>query len=74
MRGLDGDRLPGLRLPVRGEGFFELAIQFARRIVGDIEQRRIGKGKAETAELDRGRQRGGEQYGSSIEQHGYLHS
>ena len=44
VRLLDGDVLAGLRLPVLGEGRVEVLIELARRIVGDVEQRRVGVG------------------------------
>jgi hypothetical protein len=44
MRLLDGDRLAGLGLPVRGEGFVVGLVELPRRIVGDVEQRRVGVG------------------------------
>ena len=42
MRLVDGDALPGLALPVGDEGAVDVAVQFACRIVGDIQQRRFG--------------------------------
>ena len=58
MRGLDGDRLAGLRLPMRGEGRVEFLVEFPRRIIGDVEQGRIREGETEPSELDRARQSG----------------
>ncbi len=42
VRVLDRHRLAGLRLPVGGEGGVDRLIEFARRIVGDVEQRDVG--------------------------------
>ena len=62
MRLLDGHRLAGLGLPLRGEGGVELLVEFARRIVGDVEEGRVGECEAEDTELDRARDKRAEQF------------
>jgi hypothetical protein len=42
MRLLDLDALAGFLLIGGGESFVEVDIEFARRIVGDVEQRHVG--------------------------------
>ena len=46
VRGLDGDRLAGLGLPVGGEGLIDRLVEFARRIVGDVQQGGLRIGRA----------------------------
>ena len=41
--GVDRDRVAGLGLPLRGEGVAQILVQFARRIIADIEQRDVGR-------------------------------
>ena len=40
VRLVDGDVVAGLRLPVLGEGRVEVLVELARRVVGDVQQRR----------------------------------
>jgi hypothetical protein len=40
---LDNDRLPGLGLPILDEGRVEVLVELAGRIVGDVQQGRIGE-------------------------------
>ena len=58
MRLLDGDGLAGVGLPLGGEGVVEVLVEFAGRVIGDIEQRGVGEREAECAELHRA----GDQY------------
>ena len=44
VRHADGDALAGLGGPVGGEGFVELFVEFAGRVVGDVEDRGVGVG------------------------------
>ena len=64
MRLLDGDRLAGLFLPVGGEGLVVGFVEFAGRVVGDVQDGLIGRMPA-TSEERRSRQRegGGEAFG-----------
>src|SRR5262249_22311906 len=41
VRLLDGDGLPGVRLPFRGEGPVHLLVELARRIIRGVEQRHL---------------------------------
>jgi hypothetical protein len=43
MRLADSHRLAGLSLPVLVEGRVEILVQLAGRVVGDVEQRGLGK-------------------------------
>src|SRR5690606_40435000 len=63
VRHADRDILPGTLLPVAGEGRIHLAVEFARRIVGDIEQRDIGGGGTGQGE-HRSRDKGSELHSS----------
>ena len=54
VRLVDRDVLAGLLLPVLGEGRVVVLIELARRIVGDVEQRRLG-GVGELGASDDGR-------------------
>ena len=59
MRLLDLDVLAGLLLPVLGEGRVEILIELAGRIVGNVQDRRVGlssAGKAGEAEGEAERQ------------------
>src|SRR6185312_15812326 len=55
VRLVDGDRVAGLLLPVLGEGFVEVDVQLAGRIIRDVEQRDVpGGGLARAADEDGG--------------------
>ena len=69
MRGLDGDRLARLFLPMRGEGRVVFLVKLARRIIGDVEQGRVREGETEPSELDRARDERGQQNISTIGGH-----
>ena len=43
MRLLDGDVVAGLFLPVGGEGLVVGFVELARRVVGDVEEGRVGE-------------------------------
>ena len=47
VRGLDRHRLARVRFPLLRERLIDRTVEFARRIIGDIEERRVGKGPAE---------------------------
>ncbi len=48
---LDGHRLAGVGLPLGGEGLVEILVELAGRVIGDVEDGRVGECEAEDAEL-----------------------
>ena len=52
MRLVDGDRLAGLLLVGGGEGGVDVLVEFARHIIGDVEQRGVGAGGNGADECD----------------------
>ena len=59
MRHLDGDVVARVSLPLRREGGVEFAVEFAGRIVGDVDQGLLRKRHAQRSELDGAGQEGG---------------
>ena len=51
MRLLDGHGLAGVGLPLGGESGVEILVELAGRVIGDVEERGVGKCEAEDAEL-----------------------
>ena len=52
MRLLDGHSLAGLGLPLGGEGGVELLVELAGRVIGDVEDGRVGECESEDSELN----------------------
>ena len=72
VRLLDGHGLAGLRLPVLGEGLVELLVQLTGRIVGHVQQRRVG-GRGRQGPQQRRDGGGGGKGGASVQSgHGCL--
>ena len=63
MRLLDGHRLAGVGLPFGGEGLVESLVELAGRIIGNVEDGRVGECEAENAELHGAGEEAGKQFG-----------
>lgn len=50
MRLLDGEVFTGVGLPLLGEGFVEILVEFTGRIIGHVEQLGLRGGRANAAE------------------------
>ena len=62
MRLLDGHRLAGLGLPVRGEGLVVFLVEFACRVIGHVEDGRVGERETEAPNWTDAGDQAGEQF------------
>jgi hypothetical protein len=74
MRVLDAHGLALRLLPMLDEGGVELAIEFARRVVGDVDDRLLGESWKGGSKMKRCGQRGGQEKRSAGRAHVGLHS